>query len=83
MSVNNYLFVYVAAIVMVVYADTRNIENTIDRRLPHRNNILHNGIVDYGNDELCKAYRCLVSFIAIIDLIDSEISARKLPNNHI
>lgn len=57
------------AIVRIVFANTDN--SNFDRRLPHRNDILHNGTLGYSDDEIFTAYTLLLSFICIIDnLID-------------
>lgn len=58
------------AIVKVVFANTDN--STFDRRLPHRNDILHNGTLGYSDDEISTAYILLLSFISIIDNLIEE-----------
>ncbi len=58
--------IYVLAIVYVVFANTDNFAEEIDKRLPFRNNILHNGIVMYSNDDIDVAYNLLIDFIEIL-----------------
>lgn len=53
------------AIVKIVYANTNG--ESFDKRLPHRNDILHNGTLSYSDDEVKAAYNMLLSFICIID----------------
>ena len=43
---------YVMGITYVVFANTDAYTKEIDKRIPFRNNILHNGIVEYGTDTL-------------------------------
>ena len=39
----------------VVFANTDAYTKEIDKRIPFRNNILHNGIVEYGTDDIHSA----------------------------
>lgn len=58
--------VFVLAVVYIVFANTNSYTEIIDTRLPFRNNILHNGIVMYGNDDIDLAYELLVDLIEIL-----------------
>lgn len=58
--------VFVLAVVYIVFANTDSYTEKIDTRLPFRNNILHNGIVMYGNDDVGVAYGLLVDLIEIL-----------------
>ena len=53
------------AIVQVVFADTSG--KIIDRRIPHRNDILHRGILEYSDEEIDMAYKNLLVYYCIID----------------
>lgn len=54
------------AIVRVVYSNTINYPQ-FDKRIPHRNDILHNGTIAYSDEEIETAYNSLLAFICIID----------------
>jgi hypothetical protein len=62
--------VFVLAVVYIVFANTNSYTEIIDIRLPFRNNILHNGIVMYGNDDIDLAYELLVDLIEILMSLD-------------
>ena len=62
--------VFVLAVVYIVFANTNSYTEIIDTRLPFRNNILHNGIVVYGNDDIELAYELLVDLIEILMSLD-------------
>lgn len=62
--------VFVLAVVYIVFANTNSYTEIIDTRLPFRNNILHNGIVMYGNDDIDLAYELLVDLIEILMSLD-------------
>ena len=48
------------------YKDFKNSEMKPDRRLPHRNNILHRGTLQYSDEEIELAYYTLVAYILFI-----------------
>lgn len=50
----------------IVFANTDSYTEEIDRRIPFRNNILHNGIVQYSDEEVDIAYDLLVGLIEIL-----------------
>ncbi len=60
------------AIVKIIYANTSG--NQFDKRLPHRNDILHNGTLSYSDDEIKTAYKTLLSYICIIDELFGKIA---------
>lgn len=60
----NYAKIYLLGIVKVVYANTDSFIEEIDKTIPFRNHILHNGIVDYTNEQIEKMYSILVHFFA-------------------
>ena len=58
----------VYGIVCVLFKDFKKTKIVIDRRIPHRNDILHNGTLDYNDKEIESAYYMLVLFIHIINV---------------
>lgn len=58
--------IYVLAVMYIVFANTDSYTEEIDRRIPFRNNILHNGIVQYSDEEVDIAYDLLVGLIEIL-----------------
>jgi hypothetical protein len=66
MSVESLGKMYVFAITLIVFARTDSYTKKIDKRMPFRNNILHNGIVKYSDEDVDIAYELLVNFIEII-----------------
>lgn len=57
----------------IVFADTNTYHKSIDKRVPFRNHILHNGIVEYSDEEVEMAYELLVKMIGILLLVDTRI----------
>lgn len=58
--------IYVLAVMYIVFANTDSYTEEIDRRIPFRNNILHNGIVMYSDEDIDVAYELLVELIEIL-----------------
>lgn len=58
--------IYILAITKVIFAKTDAFKDDIDKRIPFRNNILHNGICEYGSDDIEEMYFILVVFIEMI-----------------
>ena len=58
--------VFVMAIVYIIFANTDLYTDEIDKKLPFRNNILHNGLVAYKDKDIDIAYELLVNFIDIL-----------------
>lgn len=63
MSAESLAKVHVYGIHSIIYAGTDFFEGNIDKRLPFRNNILHNGILDYADEDISVAYEVLSDFI--------------------
>lgn len=57
---------YVLAVTYIVFANTDSYTTGIDKRIPFRNNILHNGIVMYSDEDIDVAYELLVELIEIL-----------------
>lgn len=57
---------YIFAITLIVFSNTDNYTERIDKRMPFRNNILHNGIGEYSDKDIKEAYNLLVNYISII-----------------
>lgn len=66
MSAENLAKIYVLAVTYIIFARTDNYTEEIDKRIPFRNNILHNGIVLYSDEEVSIAYELLVDLIEIL-----------------
>lgn len=66
MSVESLGKVYVLAVMYIVFANTDSYTEEIDNRMPFRNNILHNGITDYSEEDIDVAYELLVDLIEIL-----------------
>ena len=58
--------IYILAITNVIFANTDVFEDDIDKRIPFRNNILHNGICEYSPNDIEEMYFILVVFIEMI-----------------
>lgn len=54
---------YILAITNIVFARTDAFNDEIDKRIPFRNHILHNGIYQYSDSEISQMYLVLLSFI--------------------
>lgn len=70
MEMESYTKILLAGIVFVVFSDTDNYKNEIDKRIPFRNNILHRGVMIYSDEEIKQAYELLVYFIAELSLVE-------------
>ena len=68
---------YVMGITYVVFANTDAYTKEIDKSIPFRNNILHNGIVEYGTDDIHSAYELLVEFISMLVFIKNSLLMKK------
>ncbi len=54
---------YILAITNIVFARTDDFTDELDKRIPFRNHILHNGIYQYSDSEISQMYFVLLSFI--------------------
>mgnify|MGYP007024197191 FL=1 len=70
MELGNYRKILLAGIVFIVFSNTDNYKNQIDKRIPFRNNILHRGTMAYSDDDINEAYEILVYFIAALTLME-------------
>ncbi len=66
MSIDSFSKLFILAITYIVFSNTGSFKNPIDKRIPFRNNILHNGIVSYGDQEVEQAYELLVDYICML-----------------
>ena len=64
MEWESYVKILLAGIVYIVFSNTDNYQDEIDRRIPFRNNILHRGTMSYSDEEIKIAYEVLVYFVA-------------------
>lgn len=58
--------IYALAVTYIVFANTDSYTEEIDKRIPFRNHILHNGIFMYQDDEIETLYGLLVDLIKIL-----------------
>lgn len=65
--------IYVLAITYIVFANTDSYTDEIDKRIPFRNNILHNGIVMYSDEDIDDAYDMLVDLIEILIRVKEQL----------
>lgn len=56
---------YILAITYTIFANTDNYRN-LDKRVPFRNYILHNGIVGYSDTDAKTAYEFLIECISVL-----------------
>jgi hypothetical protein len=57
---------FVLGVMYVVFANTDSYTEDIDKRLPFRNNILHNGIVLYTDKDIDMVYSILIDFLSML-----------------
>lgn len=62
---SGFAIIFIAAIVYIVFARTEKF-SFIDTRIPFRNNILHNGVIGYSDEDIDTAYDLLVKYICIL-----------------
>lgn len=65
--------IFVLAVMHIVFANTDSYTEEIDRRIPFRNNILHNGIVMYNDEDIDIAYELLVDLIEILICVKEQM----------
>lgn len=65
--------IYVLAVMYIVFANTDSYTEEIDKRIPFRNNILHNGIVMYSDTEINVAYELLLELIEILICVKEQV----------
>lgn len=68
---------YVLAVTYIVFANTDSYTEEIDKRIPFRNHILHNGIVMYSDDEIETLYELLVDLIKILIQVRERALGKK------
>lgn len=61
--------IVVAAITYVVFSPTDYYQEEIEKRLPFRNNILHNGIIEYSDENIEAIYFVLVNYFLILTTV--------------
>lgn len=65
--------IYVLAVMYIVFANTDSYTEELDKRIPFRNNILHNGIVMYSDEDVDIAYELLADLIGILVQVKERI----------
>ena len=58
--------IFVLGVAYIVFSNTDLYTDEIDKRIPFRNNILHNGITSYTDQEVKMAYGLLLEYIVIL-----------------
>lgn len=66
LSVEGFSKLFVLGITYIVFANTDNYKESIDKRMPFRNYILHNGIVSYTDEEIEKVYALSINFLSML-----------------
>jgi hypothetical protein len=66
--------IYVLAVMYIVFANTSKYTDAIDKRMPFRNNILHNGIVTYSDEDIDVAYDLMINLIEILLVIKEQLN---------
>jgi hypothetical protein len=74
MSVESLGKIYVLAVMYIVFANTSKYTDAIDKRMPFRNNILHNGIVAYSDEDIDVAYDLMINLIEILLVIKEQLN---------
>lgn len=65
--------IYVLAVMYIIFANTDAYTDEIDKRIPFRNNILHNGIVMYSDKDIDVAYELLLGLIEILITVEEQM----------
>lgn len=65
--------IYVLAVTYIIFANTDAYTDEIDKRIPFRNNILHNGIVMYSDEDIDVAYELLLGLIEILITVEEQM----------
>jgi hypothetical protein len=65
--------IFVLAVTYIVFANTDSFSEEIDKRIPFRNNILHNGTIMYNDEDIDVAYKLLVDFIEMLICVKDRI----------
>lgn len=65
--------IYVLAVMYIIFANTDAYTDEIDKRIPFRNNILHNGIVMYSDKDIDVAYELLLGLIEILITVEEQL----------
>ena len=65
--------IYVLAVMYIIFANTDAYTDEIDKRIPFRNNILHNGIVMYSDEDIDVAYELLLGLIEILITVEEQL----------
>lgn len=68
--------IYLYGISSIIFASTDYFDYPIDKRIPFRNNILHNGIVSYFDEDLETVYEILTDFIDALMILKHWIPAK-------
>ncbi len=65
--------IYVLAVTYIIFANTDAYTDEIDKRIPFRNNILHNGVVMYSDEDIDVAYELLLGLIEILITVEEQL----------
>lgn len=66
LSSNSIEMIIIAAICFVVFSATDYYKNAIDKRIPFRNEIVHNGTLQYSDEEIDNVYEILVDYTYVL-----------------
>lgn len=80
-STENFTKLFVLGITYIIFANTDAYTIEIDRRLPFRNHILHNGIISYTDYEIEMVYDVLVDFLSMLvqakEIMENRVNHRR------
>lgn len=71
---------FILGITYVIFANTDSYTVEIDKRIPFRNHILHNGIISYTDNEIEAIYDVLVKFLSMLVQAKEIIVLEKTEN---
>jgi len=75
MNIESFNIVITLALANAVFSNTDDYSDPIDHTMPFRNNILHNGLMEYSNRDIQKVYDVLTSIIAVLIMIINDYKA--------
>ena len=61
------------AVTYIIFANNDAYKDEIDKIIPFRNNILHNGIVMYSDEDIDVAYELLLGLIEILITVEEQL----------
>lgn len=75
MNIESFNIVITLALANIVFSNTDDYKEPIDHSMPFRNNILHNGLMEYSNRDIQRVYDVLTVIIAVLIMIIADYKA--------